>query len=335
MLNAADITRAITVILVMDRYMLVILYTTGIIGAILNIITFLQKQIRANSCSVYFLATSIVDFFIMNVFILMDIITTFYKPLSDQIYLTRFWCKVGNCVLFFLPCLSSSYIVLASVDRFCVSSLNPTLRKWGDIKISRLVVIIVFVMWTLFSLHVPIAYDLIQDITTNVSLCIVQIGSPTTFVIIDGFFFSLYKGAITPLLLCIFGILIYYNTKRSRERVFPQQNRIIAAPSPSVTPAGSIQQRNNSHMLSMLLVQVISTIILNIPFMDMYLFSFFNEIPTDLFQYLLYVIFAFIARWFYYMNYCKTFYINTLTSQLFRKSLHQQFVYLFRRYGRE
>ncbi|CAF4005792.1 unnamed protein product, partial [Rotaria sordida] len=185
----------------------------------------------------------------------------------------------------------------------------------------------------LFSLHIPIVYNRIRDPLTNITRCSVQIGSPTTFLIIDGFFFSLYKGAITPFLLCIFGLLIYYNMKRSRARVMPQtlsrSNRTTTAQISSITPIIIVQNRKTSHMLTMLLVQVFLTIILNIPYMVIYLFGFFNQIPKDLFQLLLYIMFSFIARWFYYMNYCKTFYINTLTSKLFRNSLRQQFLDLF------
>ncbi|CAF0806266.1 unnamed protein product [Rotaria sordida] len=331
--SISDIARVSDVLLIMDKYMIVILYIIGTLGAILNIITFLQKQIRRNSCSFYFLSSSIIDFCIMNVFILMEIITTFNKSLSDLIYSTNIWCKVGNCIMFILPCLSSSYIILASIDRFCISSLNQTLRKWSNLKISRIIVIIVFIIWILFSLHIPIVYNRIRDPLTNITRCSVQIGSPTTFLIIDGFFFSLYKGAITPFLLCIFGLLIYYNMKRSRARVMPQtlsrSNRTTTAQISSITPIIIVQNRKTSHMLTMLLVQVFLTIILNIPYMVIYLFGFFNQIPKDLFQLLLFIMFSFIARWFYYMNYCKTFYINTLTSKLFRNSLHQQFLDLF------
>ncbi|CAF1405792.1 unnamed protein product [Rotaria sp. Silwood1] len=334
--SMSDIIQVSEILLRMDRYMIVILYIIGIIGSILNIITFIQKQIRNNSCSFYFLSVSIVDFFIMNVFILMEIITTFNKPLSDQIYSTNIWCKFGNYIMFILPCLSSSYIVLASIDRYCISSLNQTIRKLSNIKISRIIVFIVLIIWLLFSLHIPIGYNRIRDPLTNITRCSVEIGSPTTYIIIDGFFFSLYKGAITPFFLCIFGLLIYYNMKRSRSRILPQtnsrSNRITAGQISSITPIIIVQNRRNSHMLTMLLVQVLLTIILNIPYMIIYLFGFFNQIPKDLFQLLMYIIFSFIARWFYYMNYSKTFYINTLTSKLFRKSLTQQILDLFHRY---
>lgn len=331
-----DIIKLSEIIVIIDKYMIIILYIIGIIGSILNIITFLQKQIRRNPCSFYFLSSSIIDFCIINVFVLMEIITTNNKSLSDYIYSTKIWCKFGNYIMFLLPCLSSSYITFASMDRFFASSLNQSLRRWSSFKVSCIIVTIVFFIWALFSLHVPIAYNLIEDPLTNITRCLVQIGSSTTFIIIDGFFFSLYKGAIVPLFLFIFAILIYYNMKRSRQRVIPhgniRNNRTTTVQISSIIPIINFQNRKNFHMLKMLLVQVILTIIFNIPYMIIYLFGFFHKVPTDLLQLFFYILFSFIARWFYYMNYCKTFYINTLTSKLFRNSLRQQFINFFRQY---
>ncbi|CAF3766732.1 unnamed protein product [Rotaria sordida] len=314
----------------MDKYMIVILYIIGTLGAILNIITFLQKQIRRNSCSLYFLSSSIIDFCIMNVFILMEIITTFNKPLSDRIYSTNIWCKVGNYIMFILPCLSSSYITLASIDRFCISSLNQTLRKCSNFKISRIVISIVFVVWVLFGLHILIGYDRIRDITTNTDRCTVQTSSATVFIVIDGFFFALFNGAIIPFILCIFGLLIFHNIKVSRQRVNFHQYR---GNNNTVNPTRIGVNRQNFHMILMLLVQVFLTIIFNTPYIVVYLSTFYKRLSFDSYHLFLYIIFSFIARWFYYMNYCKTFYINTLTSELFRNSLRKQFI-LFGRHHR-
>ncbi|CAF0908642.1 unnamed protein product [Rotaria sordida] len=314
----------------MDKYMIVILYIIGTLGAILNIITFLQKQIRRNSCSLYFLSSSIIDFCIMNVFILMEIITTFNKPLSDRIYSTNIWCKVGNYIMFILPCLSSSYITLASIDRFCISSLNQTLRKCSNFKISRIVISMVFVVWVLFGLHILIGYDRIRDITTNTDRCTVQTSSATVFIVIDGFFFALFNGAIIPFILCIFGLLIFHNIKVSRQRVNFHQYR---GNNNTVNPTRIGVNRQNFHMILMLLVQVFLTIIFNTPYIVVYLSTFYKRLSFDSYNLFLYIIFSFIARWFYYMNYCKTFYINTLTSELFRNSLRKQFI-LFGRHHR-
>ncbi|CAF3624064.1 unnamed protein product [Rotaria sp. Silwood1] len=310
----------------MDRYMIVILYIIGIIGSILNIITFIQKQIRNNSCSFYFLSSSIVDFFIMNIFILMEIITTFNKSLSDFIYSTRVWCKFGNYIMFLLPCLSSTYITLASVDRYCISSLNQTIRKLSNIKISRIVTCIVFLVWSLFGLHILIAYDRIRDITINTDRCTLQTSSATVFIVIDGFFFALFNGAIIPFILSIFGLLIFYNIKVSRQRVHFQSYR---GNNNILNRTRIIVSRQNSHMIIMLLVQVLLTVIFNTPYIIVYLSTFYRRLSFDPLHLFLYIIFSFIARWFYYMNYCKTFYINTLTSELFRNCLRKQFIRIY------
>ncbi|CAF1206034.1 unnamed protein product [Adineta steineri] len=314
-----DITRVSQILLSMDSYMIIILYIIGSIGAILNIITFRQKQIRTNPCATYFLSSSIIDFCIMNTSILLNIIITFDKSLYNQIYSTRTWCKLGNYILLLLPCLSSSYIAFATVDRYFASSLNPTLRKCSSLKISRMIICIVLIIWVLFGIHIPIAYDY----SPEKNECTVETNSATTFIIIDGFFFSLFNGVIVPFLLSLFGLLIFLNIKISRRRVHSQ-------PENNHHPTSVVVSRQNTHMITMLLVQVSLTILLNTPYIVIYLLSFYKKLPADVLSVLLYIIFSYIARWFYYMNYCKTFYINTLASDLFRKSLYKQFTQFFR-----
>ncbi|UJR20308.1 hypothetical protein I4U23_023439 [Adineta vaga] len=324
-----DVNKLSAILLIIDSYMIVILYITGVVGAILNIITFLQKQIRQNSCAVYFLSGSILDLCLMNVTILLDIIITFNKILSNRIYPSRVWCKLGNYLTFLLTCLSSSFITLASFDRFCMSSLNQTLRKWSRLIISRIVVIIMLMMWALFGLHVPIAYDYIQDPITNASRCTVQTSLAAVFIAIDGYFYSLFNGAIVPFLLLVFGIMIIYNVRKSRRRVAVQ---VEGRNNNSRIEIGTVRSRQNSHMIKMLLVQVLLTIILNIPYVIIYLLGFYQTIPADPLPLFVLITCSFIARWFYYMNYCKNFYVNTLTSALFRSSLRKQFTLFVHHY---
>lgn len=325
------ITRVSDIFLMTDTLLIVLLYVTGVLGALLNIVTFLQRDIRHNACSLYFLSTSVVDLGIMQVFLLMEIITRFNKPLSTAIYSTSMWCKLGNYITFVFPCLTSTYITLASIDRFCVSSLSYTLRRWSRVKVSRVVVAVVFVVWALFGLHIPIAYDLAMDPVSFTTRCTVQTGAAPVFIAIDGFFFALFNGAVVPGLLAVFGALIIHNVRKSRRRVTAQQDETHHhVHNHTVSP---MVARQNVHMIKMLLVQVIVTVILNTPYVILYLLGFYRRISlADLPSLLLYIIFSYIARWFYYMNFCKTFYINTLTSALFRNSLRTQCVqFIFQR----
>lgn len=308
-----EASRAIIIIVPMNKYMYIILYIIGMIGSILNIITFLEKRIRTNPCAVYLLAASIIDFGIMNTYILIDILTAWQPMLYDLIQLTTIWCKFGNFLRFAFVCLSSNYLILASADRFCMSSSNATLRKCSSLKASRIIVIIVFLMWSLLALHYSIAYDVVRDPFSGANECTVTLGNRGTIIIISGFIMSGFNGIVTPFFLCLFGILILYNMKRSRQRV--NSNSIL---------------RDNNRLLSLLLAQVILTIIFNIPFAVMYFYINFNSVTQPL-QFLLAYVFGFLSRWLYYMNFCKTFYVNTLTSALFRQSLCKQFKFCFRR----
>ncbi|UJR23461.1 hypothetical protein I4U23_026463 [Adineta vaga] len=325
-----DVVRTVHRLEQIHKYMVIILYSIGICGACLNIITFLQKQLRINPCGVYFFSTSLIDFGIMNVYLLIEIIEAFNKPLSNTIQNTRFWCKTGKFLKFIFPCLSSTYLTLASFDRFCISSSNPKFRQWTNLKISRLVVSSVFIIWTLVGLHIPIFYDLIYSSSFKIPSCQVMTSLARAILIIDDFVFSIFNGIVIPFILTIFGLLIYYNIKQSRSRVHFQP---MTATTISTTFLGhrtrTIHHRRSSHMLFMLLVQVFSTVILNIPFIIIYLLTYTDNLPKDLSKIRVFYIFKSIGLWFYYMNYCKTFYINTLTSRLFRESLCQQFRQFF------
>ena len=114
----SDIIRASIILPIMDKYMLVLLYITGIIGSILNMITFLHKHIRVNPCSTYFLSTSVIDFCIVHTVILIQIIPALNPSVSNAFLTSGPWCKYGNYLTFLLTCLSSTYITLASIDRF-------------------------------------------------------------------------------------------------------------------------------------------------------------------------------------------------------------------------
>ncbi|CAF0789500.1 unnamed protein product [Adineta ricciae] len=306
--------------------MLIVLYNIGMYGSCLNMITFLQKKLRINPCGVYLLSTSVIDFSIMNVILLMDIIVEFNPSLSTIIEGTRIWCKLGSYLNFILPCLSSTYLTLASIDRFCISSASPTLRQWSSLKISRIVVVSAFAIWALIGLHIPVIYDIIYKPMFRIYTCNVARGSRTAVLLIDGFLFSLFNGLIIPFISCIFGLLIYFNMKKSRARILPQQNTettgIITVPAHRKRIA---LNRRSSHMLFMLLVQVLATFFLNIPFIVIYLLRYVDRGQKTVYETTIFLIFRYIGQWLYYLNYCKTFYINTLTSRLFRRTLCGQF----------
>ena len=321
----SDLIRALTILPIMDKYMLIVLYTGGIFGSLLNIATLLQKKFRKNPCSLYFLFASITDFMIMNGVLVMDAMRYWNSSLFTYMNSTIIWCKLGKHLVFLLPCLSSTFIALASIDRFCTSSDRPQLRKLSQLKVSRIIISCVIFVWILFSLHVLILYDIMPSTTTQLQGCR---SPPQLFLFIliaDGYIFSIYNGAIVPLLLSIFGFLIYRNVRMSHRRIAPIPDR--NSNRTNTLPAHPPLNRHNLHLITMVLVQSSLTVILNIPYMTIYLNSFYNNVPTDHLLLLVYAIFVYIGRWFWFSNYVKTFYLNSLSSHVFRSALKQQFTH--------
>ena len=322
---SSDLLRALTILPLMDKYMLIVLYIGGVVGSLLNILTLIQKKFVKNPCSMYFLSASITDLLVMNGVLMMDGLRYFNPSLFVSMYLIPMWCKLNKYFVFVLPCLSSTFITLACVDRFCTSSHSQQIRQLSQLKVSRLLIPLVTIIWIVFSFHVIVLYDVMIDPSTKTNQCR---SPPDLFIfilIVDGYFFSMFNGLIVPLFLSIFGFFIYRNVQLSRRRTAPTPN--VNRTGVTTTRIGHLN-RQNLHLITMLLVQSSLTVFLNIPYMSIYLNSFYNNIPQDQLLVLVYLIFVYIGRWFWFLNYVKTFYLNSLSSKVFRTALKDQFIHL-------
>ncbi len=314
MSNTSDLIQASIILSIMEKYVFILIYISGFIGSLLNIFIFLQKRLRTIPCSTYFLANSIVDFSYINSFILIELISLFNLKIGVSIGSTNLWCKMGNYFYFFLPCLSSTYITFASIDRFCASSSNRILQKMNQLKISYILALIICLIWLLFSLHIPISYNRIRITPTSSIQCNPQLNVATVFIVIDGYFFALFNGIIVPILLILFGLLIFRNVKLLHRRTRPDSTLTTIS--------------NQRHLMTMLFFQVSLTIILYTPYVVLYLYGIYNSPPKDSLLLLLYEIFRYIAGWFWFMNFCKAFYVNILSSQTFRNIFKRRIIRL-------
>ncbi len=303
-------SNVLIVLSIMEKYVFVLIYISGFIGSLLNIFIFLQKRLRLIPCSTYFLANSIVDCCFINSFILIELISLFNLEIAVLIVSTNIWCKMGDYFYFLLPCLASTYITFASIDRFCATSSNTILQKINQLKISYILALMICLIWSFFSLHIPISYNRIRFTPTSPIQCNPQPNIATVFVVIDGYFFALFNGIIVPILLILFGLLIFRNIKLLHRRTHPY-------PTP-----------NHNHLITILFFQVSLTIILYTPYVVLYLYKIYNSAPTDSLLLLVYEIFIYIGRWFWCMNFSKAFYINILSSQTFRNILKRRIIQL-------
>jgi hypothetical protein len=319
---SSDVMRALIILPMMDEYVLIIVYICGIIGSLFNVFTLLQKQFRRNPCSLYFLSASTTDFFIMNLVLLMDLMRYFNPKFFNYISTTTIWCQLGKYFIYLLSCLSSTYICLACIDRFCASSHREKLRSLSRIKVSRILIPLALIIWILFSLHLFVTFDIILSTPTNSYQCTNAPNIYMFYLIIDGYFFAMFNGLIVPIFLASFGFLIYRNVQQSRRRTAPTRSTNINRPAGVAVRVPNLPlNRYNLHLITILLVQSILTIFLNIPYMIIYLNDVYNNVPTNQLFFLIFAIFTYMARWFWFTNYAKTFYVNTLSSRIYRKKI--------------
>lgn len=92
-------------------------------GCICNYITLTDKQLRRNPCTIYFFASSIVHFLILNFNLLSRWIHDGFLIDPKQTK-SLFYCKFRNYFVIILPIISTSFLILASIHRWHQSSLN-------------------------------------------------------------------------------------------------------------------------------------------------------------------------------------------------------------------
>jgi hypothetical protein len=286
----------------------------GNIGCICNYITLTDKQLRRNACGIYFLSSSIVDFFILNFNLLSRWIHDGFL-IDPTMTKSLFYCKFRNYFVIVLPIISTSFLILASIDRWALSSSNVNRRKFSNRKLAYLLIIVITIFWLIILSHQLIFYEIFEDRCD---------GNSKNYDIFHGIFNIFCIGLIPSLLLSIFGYLTLRNVQQSIHRINPQMSLIIQRININ---------RRQTQLIRMVLVQVITTICLLFPYL---LSMFYITISKYLYDKNILNehrrmenLIDLITRDLWYLNFTKSFYIYTLSSTLFRKIFKKRFKILF------
>ncbi|CAF1382815.1 unnamed protein product [Didymodactylos carnosus] len=272
----------------------------GNTGNILNCVVFLQKPLRKNSCSKYFLASSVVNIFILNFGILTNLYSINYRnPLSYSFI----YCKLRTYILHSLLMLSRTYIVLACIDRFALCSPHAKRRQFSRPHVADLLIPLTAIIWFIIPIHIPIFIIFEQQKCVMLGLYYI--------------FFSIYAlifaGTAPPILMITFSLLAYQNIRRIRNRIQPDVG------------VSRVRIKNRDHQLmSMLFVEVVvyilSTVLypLNTIYSALTLYdSRKNAERLSIENFLTFLTGAFLL----YINNSSTFYIYCITSKTFRQEL--------------
>ncbi len=155
-----------------DQIVPPIVFFVGVIGNIFNIIIFNRRRFRNNPCTTYFFALTITS---LNNF--------FFGTLPgylgdthgiDIVTNSIAFCRIRFMILNSSAALSAWLIVLAGVDRFCLSSRDANRRRFSTLKNARisvgvatLISIIIFaniLFFTLFKTLHPARFALLNPV---------------------------------------------------------------------------------------------------------------------------------------------------------------------------
>jgi len=113
------------------RYAGIIIFFAGIIGNILNILLLSHRSLRSNTCVTIFIGSSITGTITILSGLISRVTTIWIVDLTDTIH----WiCKCRGFILYTFRFMTFWLIMLATIDRWLVSSRDARLRRLSSIK---------------------------------------------------------------------------------------------------------------------------------------------------------------------------------------------------------
>jgi hypothetical protein len=277
----------------LTRAIVPIIMIVGMIGNSLNIAVLTRPALYCHACSRYFLALACNNLFYTSVILIYRLLADGYQ--LDPTRISKLITYVYQvCVL-----LSPYFIVLASIDRYCVSSTSTQLRKFSNVRVTRWAILFVIVLIMLFYTNTAILIDLRETDTFG---CRIRADTiyKQVFPIMQVVLFAI----IAPSLMAFFGFMTIYNTKRVR--VIPT--------------AVSRHRRTENQLARMLLLQVATHIVLAVPTSVTYLILVLpNTIKaTEIFYFA-----RMMSQLLLHFSFATAFILYLVSARMYRKELVQ------------
>ena len=180
----------------------------GLIGFLGNVFTYLQLELRGNTCCIYTFCGSIVDMLNLAVNLFPNYLATKHGIIIPWLA-SSILCKANLFLLVFLPHLAINCLLVAMIDRYaCTSSLTSPLRRLNQLKMAPWMLLLAVVTSFVSSIYAPMIFDLTASMSCAST-------NPTATSIL---YVSLI-GLLQPILMGLFIFLTYRNIRRSRQRV--------------------------------------------------------------------------------------------------------------------
>lgn len=279
-------------IYIICRCLYLIIFSIGIIGNICNLIVFLRKKFRSNSCSIYFISYSINNFFNLTIGLCLWSLTLGFNFNLEYTSIT--YCKIRRYCTHVNFLLSSCLLTMASINRYarvCQADLTKNRDRYVSFckhRTTYIIIISTIIFCLIANIHIPLFFRIDQD------GCYAQTG---VYRIIFDVFFLMFYAILPPVIMIGVNIATVAHIRRIKRLIHP-----------------SISRREY-HLIILVIVHSISNLILTLPYtINKFIYYTFENSMSLEKNKLINSITLLIA----FMNPGLSFFLYTLTTGSFR-----------------
>lgn len=291
-------------IYIISRGLYLLVFAIGIIGNIFNLVVFLRKKFRSNSCSIYFIAYSINNFMNLTVGLFLWSLTLGFD--LDLEHKFVIYCKVRRYFTHVNFLLSSCLLTMASINRYArvrQAQLTKNLHRYiyfCERRTTYIIVILTIIVCLIANIHIPIWFEI------NEHECYAQMG---LYRVLFDVFFLIFYALFPPFLMIVVNIATVNHIRCIKRLV-----------SPTVS-------RREYHFIVLVITHGVSNAIFTLPFtINKFIYYTFDESEPSEKTKLVAAITLLIA----FMNPGFSFFLYTLTTRSFRhefiRALKEPFV---------
>jgi len=226
------------------------------------------------------------------------------------------WCKIRNYITLCTSLTALSCFVLMAIDRFFSTCRQIKWRHLNSTYLAKYICLFIIIISMLINIP-TLVYSIPEQggrVCTSSSILWSSIST---------YFFNLFFYGIFPwLFMSIFGLLTLRNVRTAHHR------RIRPLPIPFITRMARIDK----HLTSILFLQIIISIISSIPYCIQTLYDNLTQtIVKSEYRQAQENLFLQIVRLTFYLNYISMFYVDYLSSGIFRRLSRKVVINVFKK----
>ncbi|CAF2393942.1 unnamed protein product [Rotaria sp. Silwood2] len=203
-------------------YVPIFLLLFGIIGHLTSCLVFVQRTLRSNPCSIYFLAASLSNL-IFLITLLGPMLNLWNKSLNLLITVSVL-CKLSMFIVLVTRTLALWFIVLATIDRYLILCSSINQRQMKNLKQAYRLILIIAIVSIFIWIETIYCFD--ANLTGISIKCFVN---SNVCLIYNNIILALISITIPSIMMLIFDLLTIVNIRQSRQIIHPSINTITVS----------------------------------------------------------------------------------------------------------